>query len=159
MSNREERLDDLLKALGKRIGLTTPLALGPNGAIALQHTEVGDVGIERAGSGAAVRLYATAGALPDSAREAFLIRLLRANLFNADLEPATLAIAPDDERVLVCYTLPLDDVDEVTLENVLGNFIAIAARWRTELRHQTAGSPESNPLPLSGPGFPFGIRV
>jgi hypothetical protein len=138
MTSQDTKLTDLLTALGKRLGLAQPLAFGPVANIVLEHSIVGDVGIELAAGGEAVRFFAFVGSLPGSEREAFLIRLLRANLFNSELEPATLSLGPDDERILVAYTLFLADVDETIFENVLSNFITIAARWKAEFGLQAS---------------------
>jgi len=153
MTSQDTRLADLLTALGKRIGLSQPLAFGPEGGIVLEHSIVGDVGIERAAGGEAVRFFAFVGSLPGSGREAFLIRLLRANLFNSELEPATLSLGPHDERILVAYTLSLTDVDETIFGNVLSNFITIAARWKTEFGLQ-APQPDGEISPSMDSSWP-----
>lgn len=130
MSDSLAIVNGFLAELGARIGFPG-LELGASRTIALSHPDLGDVSIELApGEGRTIHFAAAIGRSPNGDREAFYAALLRYNRFDPDLGGAALALSDDDDRVLVCYSVPVSLLDRNAFECALSNFVELALGWR-----------------------------
>ena len=99
-------------------------------------------------------VWTPAGVLPPEGQAEILRGLMRANLFWAGTNGATLSLAPDDETVVLARRVPLPGLDSEHLSGVIEQTVDDAAHFNVGLAFSSepteAETPEFDPRDTLG---------
>ena len=156
-----DRVNELLLAFGIARGMQNA-SLNDLGVLAFNYKGKLDIVVELAPSGEAVYFYSGLCSIPGHEREAFLENLLELNLLFGGTNGSTLAIDRKENRVILCYSLPVDQLDGVLLGNIIENFLETAVNLQDELQASLSGNGSffgASQTPDSDLPFGMGIRI
>lgn len=132
-----------LKELSRKSGID--LTLDENDACALRYGENLDCMIELPDQSSVVYFSAqilNVAGLDTEQRATLYERLLQLNYYCLETGGATFALDTKAGRAILCYGQPIGTIDAPAFENLLGNFLETAEKWRSELSGVKAGKPE-----------------
>ena len=95
--------------------------------------------------------YAPLIEVPSEGRLAMYEHVLKLNAYCVKTHGATLALDPDGQRILLCYILPIELLNEVLFTNALHNFVKILQ----ELHEQLNSHPCVEPNLLINPDLQY----
>ncbi|MEN4922272.1 type III secretion system chaperone [Achromobacter spanius] len=128
--NPAQRLAELLAGLAAKLGLDA-LPVGENGICTLVIDDALPLNIAVDAPGRDLMLFSPLGDLPAAQRGEFMVRMLRANGAGASIY--TFGLAPAGDAALLSARYPMADLDAAALERAAGEFVSVAAHWRTAL--------------------------
>ncbi len=99
-----ESVDQGLAVLGRALGF--PLALGPERACALRLDDGLECSLEVPDGSSLLHLHCPLLPVPPVDRLAFLERVLALNLYGLETGGAALALDPDTDRIVLCWSQP-----------------------------------------------------
>lgn len=74
-------------------------------------------------------MYAPIATVPETNAQALYEELLRLNFCCVETNGATFALDEDGRRICLCYVQSIDSADELSFENLVGNFLETAKKW------------------------------
>ena len=144
--------DELLQHLGQSMGMAQ-VRLDDFGCARLMFDGALAVNLEYDGERDALHLYSEVGRLPAQMREAFLMRLLQANLFCAHTLGATLAVDSLNEAVVLCRCVQPQQLTVALFADIVQDFVAAVEQWTQTLQTGLLNASQSgDPALEQGPG-------
>ncbi len=142
---------DLLQNLGQSVNLPG-LAFDANGCARLLVDGKVSVNFEHDVANGSIQVYSALGAVPSEGREAVFLKMLEGNLFGAGTQGATLAVDSLYNEIVLCRSVPLDEVDPAGFADLVARFIMAVEDWGALLAAPPAdATPQALPPDLSEP--------
>lgn len=136
----------LVQQLSAHIGIPD-LALDTRGMARLGFDERWAIDLEWDEAQRALHLYAFAGQLPAEGKEAFLTRLLAANLPGVETGSAKFALEPETGEVLLCARVDLETVSFESFKTVLENMLETLEQRVPEIFGSVTEAPTATQTP------------
>jgi len=111
------------------------LELNEQGVCAVRFGDRAEIVFEVPDPAASLHLYCPVCEIPsDSAAETALYRrVLEWNMLGLETRGAAFAVDRESNRILLCYSMPLEGAEVTTFQNTLGNFAEVCERFCDEL--------------------------
>jgi hypothetical protein len=132
-----ESVDQGLAVLGRALGFS--LELGPEGACALRMDDGLECSLEVPDGSRLLHLYCPLLRVPPGERLAFLERVLTLNLYGVETGGAALALDPDTDRIVLCWSQPPEGMLPEDLAALIAGFIERATALRAQLEPAARG--------------------
>lgn len=129
-----------------------PLALNAQGVCAFTYQEKWAVAVELPESSTQLYLHAPVIEVAHESKLDIYELALILNAYCLKTRGSTLALDPDMQRILLCYTLPVEILNEVIFNNVLHNFVKTLQELREQFKSLLAA--EKN-MPAVSSGFQY----
>lgn len=144
-----ESVDQGLAVLGRALGF--PLALGPERVCSLRLDDGLECSVEVPEGSSLLHLYCPLLPVPPGDRLTFLEQVLALNLYGLDTGGASLALDPDTDRIVLCWSQPPEGMLPDDLAALIAGFIERAMALRAQL--QPAARADSEAAGLAPPGL------
>ena len=145
-----ESVDQGLAVLGRALGF--PLALGPERACALRLDDGLECSLEVPDGSSLLHLHCPLLPVPPVDRLAFLERVLALNLYGLETGGAALALDPDTDRIVLCWSQPPEGMLPEDLAALIARVIERASGLRAQLE-PAARSDGETAAGLAPPGL------
>src|SRR5690349_6565149 len=123
MTPQEETVNAWLKELAAAAEIDS-LELNEQGVCAVRFGDRAEIVFELPVPAAALHLYCPVCDVSEDpvAETALYRRVLEWNMLGLETRGASFAVDRDSNRVLLCYSMPLEGADVTTFQNTVGNF-------------------------------------
>ena len=108
-------------------------SLDENGVCAFTYGEVLEVVFELPETSSTLQIYSPILRIAKNESAALFKRLLRLNLFGVETRGATFALEDKNNFIILCYGVPVEDLDATGFLNLVSGFIETAEKWFFEL--------------------------
>ena len=134
-------LAELMKELASELGLGE-IELEEDGGGQITIDDDLAIDLEAAEDGFGFVISATVGTIPDEEREAVFAELLEANLLGQGTGGASLALDSTLNEIVLCRSIPQDDLRFEVFDQELVTFVEALRWWRERLESGALGAKE-----------------
>lgn len=138
--NSHDTVNQYLRHFSEFIGAPL-LKLNEQGVCAFSYQGRWQVVLELPEAATQLYFYAPLTEVPLEGRLAMYEQALKFNAYCVKTHGATLALDPDPPRLLLCYVLPIEALNEVIFTNALNNFVQTLQELYEQLKIQPDGEP------------------
>ncbi|CAM2064135.1 CesT family type III secretion system chaperone [Sulfidibacter corallicola] len=144
MNETMNQINTWLSELGAESGAT--LTLDEHGCCPLVDADETEMEVHAVPTSDCFFLNAKILALPHTNREQVFYQALTLNLFQQETRGASVAIDPNDESLMLCFSKAVSETDATMFQNIVSNLFQTASHMRRELKVEEV----SDPSPSAG---------
>ena len=141
----KEKTNQLLLELTEATGISgATAALNENNVCVFQHAEKLQFVIELLEPISMLQMYCPIVDVPKQASADFYKRFLKSNLFCIETQGALFALDEANNRIILSYGIPLENLTAVRFIGLVGAFIQIAEKWFKEMNGDKPTPPQKS---------------